>query len=184
MSNGQGEEAFCVLPLVTSSQAFSHPSAVSRQSYLYHLQKMATNKAQDKNVVGQENVKMRVEQQEQIELVERRTLADMDDLDLENRNAAKPDDSDGKTDWHWRRVVAIVSLSGLYVSAQLPLQFAGGSMTYMDAEFRAGALTWLITGNNLSFAAMCPFAGYLADLLGTVCRSLCVGLSLTQVKLG
>lgn len=91
---------------------------------------------------------------------------DIDDLDLQNSHAAKADDSDGKTDWHWRRTVSLICLAGLYVSSQLPLQFAGGSLTYMSRDLDGTFLSWLITANNLAFAAVCPFAGHMADLLG------------------
>lgn len=96
-------------------------------------------------------------------------VADVDDLDLQNTHAAKPDDSDGKVSWHWRRTVSIVCLAGLYVASQLPLQMAGGSLSYMAADLNhTGPLSWLITANNLAFATVCPFAGHMADLLGIV----------------
>ena len=36
-------------------------------------------------------------------------------VDVENREAVKGDDSDGKIDWTWKQIAATVSLAGLYV---------------------------------------------------------------------
>lgn len=36
-------------------------------------------------------------------------------VDIENRDAVKGDDSDGKVDWTWTQIVATISLAGLYV---------------------------------------------------------------------
>lgn len=36
-------------------------------------------------------------------------------IDIENRDAAKGDDSDGRIDWTRKQVLATISLSGLYV---------------------------------------------------------------------
>jgi hypothetical protein len=45
-------------------------------------------------------------------------------VDLENRDAIKGDDSDGKIDWTWKQVAATISLAGLYVGVYLA--FRGG----------------------------------------------------------
>jgi hypothetical protein len=44
-------------------------------------------------------------------------------VDVENRDAVKGDESDGKIDWTWMQIAATVSLAGLYVGAYSSFQW-------------------------------------------------------------
>ncbi|OQV00814.1 hypothetical protein CLAIMM_06262 [Cladophialophora immunda] len=103
---------------------------------------------------------------EEFKLTEKEKLDAIDDIDPENRHAAKADDSDGKTEWHWRTIFATIGLAGLYVGSQLPSQMVGGALGYVSADIHTSFASWLITANTLAYAAVCPFVGYVTDLVG------------------
>ncbi|MCJ1473255.1 hypothetical protein MMC13_001906 [Lambiella insularis] len=92
---------------------------------------------------------------------------DTQDVDLENKNPVRGDSSDGRGDWTLGRFLAILSLAAIYVGAQTPLYFVGGSLAYIvpvigDPSFR----TWLPVANTLAIACIAPLCGYLQDLFG------------------
>lgn len=103
-------------------------------------------------------------------------------IDLDNHQAFKGDGSDGKVDWTARKLLAAACLAMLYTGSQIPLYFAGGTLSFIAADIGAAdAVGWLPVANTLSIASVCPFVGYLQDLfgkryiaiLGATC--LCVG---------
>ncbi|KIV98796.1 uncharacterized protein PV09_09448 [Verruconis gallopava] len=90
-------------------------------------------------------------------------------IDLENKQAFKGDDSDGKVEWTVRKLFASAFLAMLYTGSQIPLYFVGGCLTFIAEEIggtNASIIGWLPTANTLAIAAICPFVGYLDDLVG------------------
>jgi phenylpyruvate tautomerase PptA (4-oxalocrotonate tautomerase family) len=101
--------------------------------------------------------------------------AAFDDLDLHNTLASKADDSDGKTTWSFRKLLAAISLAGFYVGGAIPTLLIGASLQYIAEDLNAEFASWLIMANTLGVAASTPFVGYLTDLVGssTVQRPIC-----------
>ncbi|CCT69545.1 related to MFS drug efflux pump [Fusarium fujikuroi] len=96
-----------------------------------------------------------------------------------NTHAVKGDDSDGVVDWTWRHAVASISLAGLYVGAQIPLYFVGGSLTYIVKDIGSSEKSsWLPIANTLTIAVVAPFVGYLQDLFGRRYISLAGGVTI------
>ncbi|KAF2429064.1 putative major facilitator superfamily transporter [Tothia fuscella] len=92
------------------------------------------------------------------------TLAE---VDIENKHAFKGDDSDGKIDWNFRKLLACAFLSMLYTGSQVLLYFVGGSLSFIVKDIGGTVGTgWLPTANTLAIAAVAPFVGYLQDLFG------------------
>jgi MFS family permease len=88
-------------------------------------------------------------------------------VDLENRNAFKGDDSDGKIEWTIRKLFASAFLAMLYTGSQILLYFVGGSLTFITKDLGTSSATgWLPTANTLAIGAVAPFVGYLQDLFG------------------
>lgn len=52
------------------------------------------------------------------------------------------------------------------VGAQEILYFTGGALTYIGFDIGTSYPNWLLTSNTLAVTAVCPFVGYLTDLLG------------------
>jgi MFS family permease len=104
---------------------------------------------------------------------------DPDHLDLQNKRAANPDDSDGKVEWNFKIVGAAIALTGLYIASQLPLDFCGGALSFIAADIGAENDSWYLTSNQLALCAFSPFAGYLTDLVGRRYITLAGGLVLT-----
>lgn len=50
--------------------------------------------------------------------------------------------------------------------AQEILYFTGGALTYIGFSINTTLPNWLLTANTLAVTAICPFVGYLTDLLG------------------
>lgn len=72
-----------------------------------------------------------------------------------------------KTVWTLRTFVATVALSGLYVGSQIPLYFAGGSLSFISRDIGGTeASAWLAVAYALALSAVAPFCGYLQDLVG------------------
>ena len=92
--------------------------------------------------------------------------ATFDDLDLHNTLASKADDSDGKTTWSFRKLLAAISLAGFYVGSAIPTLLIGASLQYIAEDLDAEFASWLITANTLVVAASTPFVAYLTDLVG------------------
>ncbi|KAI5357506.1 putative major facilitator transporter Str1/Tri12, major facilitator superfamily [Septoria linicola] len=88
-------------------------------------------------------------------------------VDIENHQAFKGDDSDGKVAWTWKKLLAAAFLSMLYTGSQVPLYFTGGSLSFIAKDIDAADIIgWLPVANTLAIAAVCPFVGYLQDLFG------------------
>ncbi|KAF2211094.1 hypothetical protein CERZMDRAFT_43939 [Cercospora zeae-maydis SCOH1-5] len=88
-------------------------------------------------------------------------------VDLENHQAFKGDDSDGKVAWTLKKVLAACFLSMLYTGSQIPLYFTGGTLSFIAKDLDAADIIgWLPVANTLAIAAVCPFVGYLQDLFG------------------
>ncbi|KAF2110595.1 major facilitator superfamily domain-containing protein [Lophiotrema nucula] len=99
-----------------------------------------------------------------LNLVKTQTL---ESVDIDNRQAFKGDDSDGKIKWGPRSIASACFLAGLYTGSQVILYFTGGSLGFIaeDLGLTTGS-AWLPTANILAIAAACPYAGYLQDLFG------------------
>lgn len=54
-------------------------------------------------------------------------------------------------------------------------------MNYIAVDIHTDIVNWLLTGNTLAVAAICPFVGYMTDLLGrkwvAVFGALCLVIS-------
>lgn len=59
------------------------------------------------------------------------------------------------------------------------MYFTGGALTYIAFDINTTLPNWLLTANTLAVTAICPFVGYLTDLLGR--RWICVLGSLMLV---
>jgi MFS family permease len=54
----------------------------------------------------------------------------------------------------------------LFLGSQAILYFVSASLTYIAADLHTDVVNWLLTANTLAVAAICPFVGYMTDLLG------------------
>lgn len=86
--------------------------------------------------------------------------------DYEKKGQLQTDQGEAPTKWTFRRCVAVASLCLVYVGAQEILYFTGGALTYIAADINTTIPNWLLTANTLAVTAICPFVGYLTDLLG------------------
>ncbi|KAK5685652.1 hypothetical protein LTR17_027036 [Elasticomyces elasticus] len=94
-------------------------------------------------------------------------LDTLQSIDIENHQAFKGDDSDGKVEWTIKKLLASAFLAMLYTGSQVPLYFAGATLSFIAADIgRADAIGWIPVANTLAIAAVCPFVGYLQDLFG------------------
>ncbi|KAK5725874.1 hypothetical protein LTR15_004064 [Elasticomyces elasticus] len=94
-------------------------------------------------------------------------LDTLQSIDIENHQAFKGDDSDGKVEWTMKKLLASAFLAMLYTGSQVPLYFAGATLSFIAADIgRADAIGWIPVANTLAIAAVCPFVGYLQDLFG------------------
>ncbi|OAG44247.1 hypothetical protein AYO21_01704 [Fonsecaea monophora] len=92
---------------------------------------------------------------------------ELEHIDITNKHAYKADNSDGVIEWSWRGKLSVICLCALYVGAQLPLYFVGGSLSLIAADLNIiDGAAWLGVSNNLAVAAVAPFCGYLQDLFG------------------
>lgn len=66
-----------------------------------------------------------------------------------------------------------------FSGAQEILYFTGGALTYIGFSINTTYPNWLLTANTLAVTAVCPFVGYLTDLLGR--RWICILGSLLLV---
>lgn len=101
-----------------------------------------------------------------------------DKLDKEKEQTAIGTDG-APSQWTFRHIVAVVSLCLVYVGAQEILYFTGGALTYIGFSINTTIPNWLLTANTLAVTAICPFVGYLTDLLGR--RYICIFGSLLLV---
>ena len=67
----------------------------------------------------------------------------------------------------FRNIMAICALSGLLAGSQIPVYLVGGGIAnvYMDIGGE-NSYAWLSIANTLALAAIAPFAGSFADLVG------------------
>ncbi|OCK76057.1 putative major facilitator superfamily transporter [Lepidopterella palustris CBS 459.81] len=104
------------------------------------------------------------EDPEKNELVVEHTL---EHVDIENRQAFKGDDSDGKIEFTFKKAAAAWFLAMLYTGSQILLYFIGGALSFIVAGLHTNAATgWLPVANTLAIGSVSPFVGYLQDLLG------------------
>lgn len=68
--------------------------------------------------------------------------------------------------WSFTRVVAVAALCIVYVGSQMLLYFVSPALDFISADLKTTIPNWLLTANTLAVAAVCPFVGYLTDLLG------------------
>ncbi|OQV07082.1 hypothetical protein CLAIMM_11566 [Cladophialophora immunda] len=115
---------------------------------------------------------------EQIETAKGKIEALRVDTD-DNAHAVKGDDSDGTIEWTGKHIIASLSLAGLYVGAQIPLYFVGGSLTFITRDIGSSQkVSWLPVANTLAIASIAPFVGYLQDILGRRYMSLIGGVAI------
>ena len=74
--------------------------------------------------------------------------------------------------WTFKRIIAIAALCVVYVGSQILLYFVSAGLTYISLTLNTEIGNWMLTANTLAVAAVCPFVGYLTDLLGR--RWVCV----------
>lgn len=95
-----------------------------------------------------------------------------DKLDKERQDQIDTDADHAPSQWTFRHIVAVVSLCLVYVGAQEILYFTGGALSYIQVSINTDIPNWLLTANTLAVTAICPFVGYLTDLLGR--RWICI----------
>jgi MFS family permease len=74
--------------------------------------------------------------------------------------------------WTFKRIIAIAALCIVYVGSQVLLYFVSAGLTYISLTLDTQFGNWMLTANTLAVAAICPFVGYLTDLVGR--RWICV----------
>ena len=52
------------------------------------------------------------------------------------------------------------------IGAQAILYMTGGTLSYIGVSINSNFSNWLLTANTLAVTAICPFVGYITDLLG------------------
>jgi MFS family permease len=68
--------------------------------------------------------------------------------------------------WTFKRMIAVGALCIVYVGSQIILYFVSGGLTYISNDLKTQLGNWMLTANTLAVAAICPFVGYMTDLLG------------------
>lgn len=68
--------------------------------------------------------------------------------------------------WTFTRVVAVAALCIVYVGSQMLLYFVSPALDFISEDLHTRFPNWLLTTNTLAVSAICPFVGYLTDLLG------------------
>jgi Na+/melibiose symporter-like transporter len=74
--------------------------------------------------------------------------------------------------WTFKRIIAIAALCIVYIGSQILLYFVSAGLTYISLDLNTQFGNWMLTANTLAVAAICPFVGYLTDLIGR--RWVCV----------
>ena len=74
--------------------------------------------------------------------------------------------------WTFKRIIAIASLCIVYVGSQVLLYFVSAGLTFIELTLKTQYGNWTLTANTLAVTAICPFVGYVTDLLGR--RWVCV----------
>lgn len=91
---------------------------------------------------------------------------------LDKKDQAATIDDTAPSQWTFKHIVAVISLCLVYVGAQEILYFTGGALNYIAFDIGTTFPNWLLTANTLAVTAVCPFVGYLTDLLGR--RWICI----------
>lgn len=100
----------------------------------------------------------------------------------EKKGDVETNDSDyNDIPWTFTRVIAVAALCIVYVGSQMLLYFVSPALGYISVDFNTDIPNWLLTSNTLAVAAICPFVGYLTDMVGrrwmavfgTVCLLVC-----------
>ncbi|KXS98507.1 hypothetical protein AC578_5507 [Pseudocercospora eumusae] len=81
--------------------------------------------------------------------------------------------------WTATRCIAVFSLCLVYVGSQIILYFVSSNLTAIAIDINSTLANWMLTANTLAVAAVCPFVGYITDLLGR--RWLCLGGTLLLI---
>ena len=102
---------------------------------------------------------------------EEKVKPDPDEHSKVEKGEATADDSN-QVPWTFKRIIAIAAPCGVYVGSQILLYFVSAGLTYMSLDLDTEIGNWILTANTLAVAAICPFIGYLTDLLGR--RWVCV----------
>lgn len=68
--------------------------------------------------------------------------------------------------WTVKRMIAIASLCIVYVGSQIILYFTSSALAPIQQSLGTTLGNWMLTANTLGVAAICPFVGYITDLLG------------------
>lgn len=68
--------------------------------------------------------------------------------------------------WTFKRIVAVAALCNVYVGSQVVLYFVSAGLTFISVDLKTQYGNWMLTANTLAVAAICPFVGYMTDLLG------------------
>ena len=82
------------------------------------------------------------------------------------------EESQEQIPWTFKRIIAIAALCIVYVGSQVLLYFVSAGLTYISLSLNTDIGNWMLTANTLAVAAICPFVGYLTDLVGR--RWICV----------
>lgn len=85
------------------------------------------------------------------------------DHDLEKTGQTE---SGEQVPWTFTRIIAIAALCTVYVGSQVLLYFVSAGLVYISVSLETEIGNWMLTANTLAVAAVCPFVGYLTDLLG------------------
>lgn len=94
--------------------------------------------------------------------------------------------------WTTTRIIAIASLCVVYVGSQIVLYFVSSGLFNISADLGTNFGNWMLTANTLAVAAICPFVGYITDLIGrrwvclfgTVCLMIASIVQATAHSLG
>lgn len=68
--------------------------------------------------------------------------------------------------WTAKRMIAVLSLCTIYVGSQIILYFTSSALTSISQSLGTTVGNWMLTANTLAVAAICPFVGYITDLMG------------------
>ena len=74
--------------------------------------------------------------------------------------------------WTATRMIAVAALCMVYVGSQIVLYFVSSNLLPISESIGTKYGNWMLTANTLAVAAICPFVGYITDLLGR--RWLCI----------
>ena len=68
--------------------------------------------------------------------------------------------------WTAKRMIAVLSLCIVYVGSQIILYFTSSGLSAITRSINTTTPNWMLTANTLAVAAICPFVGYITDLMG------------------